>query len=101
MVIRILTYLTTIRTKQIMRQKRAYPKQAADQQTEGYNDKGNRHRNDKLQQWAVVSRQLPAIRKQETRQEEIMEQIDVQSTGTHKLQNRGKEYGAPSTIGSE
>ena len=69
-----------------MSQERAEADEVAGQQREAQDDEGNGKNHPKLNELTVESFQPIGIRLQETGEEEVVEQIDVQGTGADKLQ---------------
>lgn len=69
-----------------MTQERAEADEVADQQREAQDDEGDGKNHPKLNELTVEGFQAIGIKQQETRQEEVVEQIDVQRSGADILQ---------------
>lgn len=60
------------------------------QQTESQHNEGDAHDDQELHQMTVAGTQLISIGHQETGQEEIVQQINIQGSSTYILQGFGK-----------
>ena len=69
-----------------MTQEGAEADEIADQQCEAYDDEGDGKNHQDLNELTVEGFQVIGIRLQETGQEEVVEQIDVQGSGADILQ---------------
>lgn len=73
-------------TEEIMSQEGAEADEVTGQQREAQDDEGDGKNHPELNELAAVGFQVIGIRQQETGQEEIVEQIDVQGPGSDVLQ---------------
>ena len=77
--------LLVLYAEKVMAQEGTETDDVADQKTESHDNQGRQQGGSHLQRQAVVTAQLLAVGHQETGQEEVMEQIDVERTGADKL----------------
>jgi hypothetical protein len=75
-----------LNAEEIMTQEGTEADEVTGQQREAQDDEGNGKNHPELYELIVEGFQPIGIRQQETRQEEIVEQIDVQGSGTDVLQ---------------
>lgn len=73
-------------TEEIMTQEGTEADEVTGQQREAQDDEGDGKNHPELNELAAVGFQVIGIRQQETRQEEVVEQIDVQRSGADILQ---------------
>ena len=73
-------------TEEIMTQEGAEADEVTGQQRDAQDDEGDGKNHPELYELTVEGFQVIGIRQQETRQEEVVEQIDVQGSGTDVLQ---------------
>ena len=82
----MLLILFILNAEEIMTQEGAEADEVTGQQREAQDDEGNGKNHPELYELIVEGFQPIGIRQQETRQEEVVEQIDVQRSGADILQ---------------
>jgi hypothetical protein len=75
-----------LNAEEIMTQEGTEADEVTGQQREAQDDEGNGKNHPELNELAAVGFQVIGIRQQETGQEEVVEQIDVQRSGADILQ---------------